>query len=396
VLYFDSPGPLITELLSHKALGDHRGRAPPAYRQAGNHACKWCVRGSPLQYYVIPNYCVCICNFPDCKKVPNGVEWFQAKNLGTSLKMRNKIIVDCDVGVDDALALILAFHSPELEVKAVTAVNGNVPLPLAFQNIQKVLSLIQPFEKPIIAKGADRPLRGGPIHAHSVHGKYGLGEARIDVKQGKEWWKYSPSHAADLITSLARQFPDEMTLIAIGPLTNLALGLQKDPEGMKKLKEVVVMGGAVRTAGNITPYAEFNIFTDPLAAQLVFESGLPIRLVPLDATHHVYLTPRLIEETIIPMKTAFSRFLIEATRYDITSHLFQRGSKSIYLHDPLAVGIIVDPDMVQTERLSIQAETREGEHYGQTSVISANQKIEVCLEVDSEGFLELFLSRLGV
>ena len=309
--------------------------------------------------------------------------------------MRNKIIVDCDVGVDDALALILAFHSPELEVKAVTAVNGNVPLPLVFQNIQKVLSLIRPFEKPIIAKGADRPLKGDSIHAHSVHGKDGLGGARIDVKQGEEWWKCSPSHAADLITSMARQYPGEITLVAIGPLTNLALGLQKDPEGMKKLKEVVVMGGAVRTKGNVTPHAEFNIFTDPLAAEIVFESGLRTKLVPLDVTHHVCLTPRLIEETIIPMKNAFSQFLIEAAGYDITSHLFQRGSESIYLHDPLAVGIVVDPNLVRTERLSIQAETREGEHYGRTSVISANQKIEVCLEVDSEGFLELFLSRLG-
>jgi purine nucleosidase len=311
------------------------------------------------------------------------------------LKIRKKIIVDCDVGVDDALALILAFHSPEIEVKAVTGVNGNVPLSLVFQNIQKVLSLIQPSEKPVIAKGADCPLRGTTLHAHSVHGKDGLGEAKIDVKPGEEWWQESPSHAADLIPDLARQFPGEITLIAIGPLTNAALGLQRDFDGMMKLREVVVMGGAVRTRGNITPSAEFNIFTDPLAAKIVFESGLPIRLVPLDVTHQVYLTPHLIEKTIIPVTNPFSRLLIEATGYDVTSRLFQRGRESIYLHDPLAVGIVVDPNLVRTERLSLQTETREGDYYGRTLVIPGNREIDVCFEVDSEGFLELFLSRLG-
>ena len=317
--------------------------------------------------------------------------------------MRKKIIVDCDVGVDDALALILAFRSPELEVKAVTAVNGNVPLPLVYQNILKVLSLIQPSEKPLIAKGADRPLRGTTLHAHSVHGKDGLGEAKIDVKPGEEWWQESPSHAADLIPGLARKSPGEITLIAIGPLTNVALGLQRDFEGMMKLAEVVVMGGAVRVNGNVTPHAEFNIFTDPLAAQIVFESGLPIRVVPLDVTHQVYLTPHLIEKTVIPVTNPFSRFLIEATGYDVTSRLFQRGRESIYLHDPLAVGIVVDPNLVRTESLLIQVEAHEGEHFGQTLEVPekdarigpGRRKNEVCLEVDSDRFMEVFLSRLG-
>jgi purine nucleosidase len=309
--------------------------------------------------------------------------------------MRKKIIIDCDVGVDDALALILAFHSPELEVKAVTGVNGNVPLPLVFQNIRRVLSLIQPSKKPAIAKGADRPLRGNTLHAHSVHGKDGLGEARIDVKPGEEWWQESASHAADLIPGLARHFPDEITLIAIGPLTNVALGLQRDFEGMMKLAEVVVMGGAVRVRGNVTPSAEFNIFTDPLAAQIVFESGLPIRLVPLDVTHQVYLTPHLIEKTIIPVTNPFSQFLIEATGYNVTSRLFQRGRESIYLHDPLAVGIVVDPSLVRAESVSVQVDSREGEHFGQTLEVAKNgQNVAVCLEVDSDRFLELFLSRL--
>jgi purine nucleosidase len=148
-------------------------------------------------------------------------------------------------------------------------VNGNVSLPQVFENIQKVLSLIQPSYKPLIAKGAGEPLRGEAVYAHSVHGEDGLGGALIDRKEGEKWWEMFPRSADELITEMARMLPDEIGLIAIGPLTNLALAIQKDPEGMKKLREVVIMGGAVRAKGNITPYAELTSY-DPLVAKLVF------------------------------------------------------------------------------------------------------------------------------
>jgi len=306
-----------------------------------------------------------------------------------------KVIIDCDVGVDDALALILAFHSPELEVKAVTGVNGNVPLETVFTNIQKVLSLIQPKHKPLIAKGANQPLKGKSIYAHSVHGRSGLGEAKIDLRKGKEWWKVFQGRADKLILKMARQYPDEITLIATGPLTNLALGLQKDMEGIKKLKEIVIMGGAVRTKGNVTPFAEFNIYVDPLAAKIVFESGLPITLVPLDVTHQVCLTPPLIEERIRPINNPFSEFTIDAIGYDLNTRKFRRGTDLIYLHDPLAVGVAIKAGLVQKERLSLDVETQEGDRFGQILEATGNLNIEVCLEVDSKGFLDLFLSRLG-
>jgi purine nucleosidase len=305
-----------------------------------------------------------------------------------------KVIIDCDVGVDDALALILAFHSPELEVEAVTAVNGNVPLDTVFTNIQKVLSLIQPQKKPFIAKGAGQPLKGKALYAHSVHGKSGLGEAMIELEEGQEWWKSFAGSADQLIARLAHEFPGELTLIAIGPLTNLALGLQKDVEGLKKLKEIVIMGGAVRTKGNVTSHAEFNIYVDPLAAKIVFESGLPVTLVPLDVTHQVHLTPFLIEKKIKPINNPFSEFTIDATGYDLRNRRFQRGMDLIHLHDPLAVGVATDSTLVNTEKLSIHVETQEGERYGKTSEAEKGPKIEVCLGVNSDRFLELFLSRL--
>jgi inosine-uridine nucleoside N-ribohydrolase len=308
--------------------------------------------------------------------------------------MAKKVIIDCDVGVDDALALILAFHSPELEVKAVTGVNGNVPLEMVFTNIQKVLSLIQPKHKPLIAKGADQPLKGQALYAHSVHGKSGLGEAKIDLKRGNEWWEVFPGSASKLIIKIAHEFPHQFTLIAIGPLTNLALGLKKDMEGMKKLKEVVIMGGAVRTGGNITPHAEFNIFSDPLAAKIVFESGLPITLVPLDVTHQVCLTPSLIEKRIRPTNNPFSQFTIDAIGYDLNTRRFQRGTDLIYLHDPLAVGTVIEADLVRKERLLLNVETQEADRLGQTLEAEGTPNIEACLQVNSKRFLELFLSRL--
>jgi purine nucleosidase len=305
-----------------------------------------------------------------------------------------RVMIDCDVGVDDALALILAFHSPELDVKAVTGVNGNVPLEQVFENIQKVLSLIQPKNKPLIARGAEHPLKGEPIYAHSVHGRDGLGGAKIDRKGRKEWWQFYAGPADELITKVARQYPDEVTLIAVGPLTNLALAIRKDPEGMKKLKEIVIMGGAVRTGGNITPHAEFNIFSDPSAANIVFGSELPTTLVPLDVTHQVSLTPQWMEEGVKPINNDFSEFAIEATGYDSARHQF-KNKDLIHLHDPLAVGAVVDPELVRKERLAISVETEEGEFYGRTFETREVPNIEACLEVNAKGFLDLFLSRLG-
>lgn len=305
-----------------------------------------------------------------------------------------KVMIDCDVGVDDALALILAFHSPELEVKAVTGVNGNVPLEQVFENIKKVLSLIQPPHKPIIAKGADQPLKGKTIYAHSVHGEDGLGGAKIDCKEGEQWWQFSPGRADELITKMARQYPDEMTLIATGPLTNLALAIQRDREGMGKLKEIVIMGGAVRTGGNVTPYAEFNIFSDPLAAQIVLELGLPTTLVPLDVTQQVFLTPQTMEERVKPINNPISKFVTEATGYDSTTHQFI-NKELIHLHDPLAVGVAINPDLVKKQKLSLYVETQEGEYFGKIVEGLGESNVNVSLTVDAKSFLELFISRLG-
>ncbi|MBP1712677.1 MAG: Inosine/uridine-preferring nucleoside hydrolase [Deltaproteobacteria bacterium] len=264
--------------------------------------------------------------------------------------MARKVIIDCDVGVDDALALILAFHSPEIEVQAVTGVNGNVPLDLVFANIQKVLSLVRPSHKPWIARGADRPLTGQGANAHDVHGGNGLGGAVIRDYGKKEWWKSFPRPAQELICETASANPGAVTLITLGPLTNLALALDHDPEAVKALREIVIMGGAVRTRGNITPHAEFNICVDPLAASRVFSIGLPIRLVPLDVTRQVALTPAVL------------------------------------------------PDLMAMEWTELRVVTEPGERCGKTEEVKNEKpgggRINVGFKVNAEEFLNLFISRI--
>lgn len=307
---------------------------------------------------------------------------------------KRKVIIDCDVGVDDALALILAFRSPELCVRAVTGVHGNVPLENVSENINKVLCLLKPQEPPLIAKGAAAPLKGGGIHAYSVHGETGLGEARIEMEEGECWWHNRSDPAEDLFLELAYCYPDEITLVATGPLTNVALGVQKDFEGMRKLKEIIVMGGAVRVSGNVTPRAEFNLYCDAVAAKVVFESGLPLTLVPLDVTHQVFLTPSLLEERVIPLGNALSRFVIDAVGYDSQKRTFRRKG-TFYLHDPLAVGVAIDKDLVKRGRLALRVETEGEKNLGSLSEGPDGPSIDVCLEVDNKAFLDLFLSRLG-
>ena len=312
--------------------------------------------------------------------------------------MAKKVIIDCDVGVDDALALILAFHSPELEVQAVTGVNGNVPLRIVYPNIKKVLSLLRPSHKPWIARGADRPLAGHGASAHDVHGGDGLGGAVIRDYGEKEWWRSFPRQAHELICETAAADPGAVTLIAVGPLTNLALALDYDAEAMKALREIVIMGGAVRTRGNITPEAEFNIYVDPQAAARVFSSGLPIRLVPLDATRQAALTPAIMKKRIGGMENEFIRFVNESTGYDRAAERFLGGRKAFYLHDPLAVGAVILPDLMEMEWTDLRVVTEPGERCGKAeevkNEIPGGGKVSVGFKVNAEGFLDLFISRL--
>ena len=212
---------------------------------------------------------------------------------------------------------------------------------------------------------------------------------------GTRWWRDFPGSADELLTRFASRHRGEITLIALGPLTNLALAWQRNPEVMKEWREVVIMGGAVRTGGNVTPHAEFNFYVDPQAARIVLESGMPVTLVPLDATHQVSLTPGWMEERVLPPRNPLSRFLIESTGYDPAVGRFRGGRKEFFLHDPLAVGAVINPALVKKEDLYLEVVADGGEYDGQSREVSpGGPKAEVCLGVDRAGFLDLFLSRL--
>lgn len=311
--------------------------------------------------------------------------------------MAQKVIIDCDPGVDDALALIIAFHSPELQIEAITGVNGNVPIELVMENTKKMLSLIRPTHFPLIAQGAARPLGGEPIYAYEVHGLDGLGGAKIDPLK-EEFWQSSSKPADELILEMTNKYAEELILIAIGPLTNLALAIKKDLETIKKIRKIIIMGGAVREKGNITPYGEFNFYVDPLAAKIALEAELPITLIPLDVTHRAYLTAEEMEIKGGQLQDPFLRFLNEATGYDFKERVFRGKKKLFYLHDPLAIAVAINEQVVEKEKMPLSVEIEEGLHYGKVKELSSKglipYRIDVALKVKHADFLKLFWERL--
>ncbi|MDZ7762348.1 MAG: nucleoside hydrolase [Desulfovermiculus sp.] len=188
------------------------------------------------------------------------------------------VLIDTDPGVDDALALLLALNSPELEVKAITTVCGNVDVHTATSNLFTVLKLL-PGPCPVLAKGAERPLVREPCFANHVHGQNGLGGTTADTGAAKPPLALSEREAGDEILHQIEVSPEPLTIITLGPLTNMALALDRDPDLGRKIRGMIMMGGAYIGPGNITPAAEFNIFADPDAANLVFRSGLHITAV---------------------------------------------------------------------------------------------------------------------
>jgi inosine-uridine nucleoside N-ribohydrolase len=322
--------------------------------------------------------------------------------------MPRHVIIDTDPGVDDALALILALQSPELCVDAITTVSGNVHVDLATQNALTVLGLFPPERRPPVAKGADRPLVRSLSTAAHVHGDDGLGGVtRMHTAAGQPCYPQAsatvPSrHAVACVLDLIRRSPGELTLIALGPLTNLARALRRDAHTFRQLAEVVIMGGAVTVPGNITPVAEFNIYIDPEAAQVVFASGVPITLIGLDVTERVRLTAAMIDQYIRPASSPLSQFVVDCTGQTIQFSGHVERPSGMAMHDPLAVGALIDPGLTRTVPLPVKVETKGELTTGMLVAdrrplladLKAPGNAHVALEVDAARFLEMFLQRL--
>ncbi|MFS0862199.1 nucleoside hydrolase [Fredinandcohnia sp. 179-A 10B2 NHS] len=301
-----------------------------------------------------------------------------------------KVIFDVDTGIDDAMAIAYAVHSPELDLIGLTTCFGNVSVEEASRN---TLAVLEKLGKSVpVYGGASKPLtrENKANFAKHVHGEDGLG----NVLDFEPTTTVEAGHAVDFIIDKITQFPNEITLIAVGPLTNLALALQKQPEIVSLVKEVVIMGGAVYVPGNKSPYGEANILTDPEAAKIVLSSGLPITLVGLDVTLQTLL-PKTEVEKWRQTSTEAGVFFADMVQHYLSFYeKSYPGIGGCGLHDPLAVGVAIDPSLVKTEEVNITV-TTEGIEDGRTVPHPEGKpKIKVCREVEAERFLEHFLSRV--
>ncbi len=306
------------------------------------------------------------------------------------------VILDMDPGVDDALAMMLALRSPELEVLGISTVNGNVPLRVGTRSALRVLGLLNRTDVPVYP-GAARPLVRDPVHAKEVHGPEGLGETALpdpDVSPAGDGVGF-------LVETLSDR-PGEVSLIAVGPLTNLALAEQRAPGVLGRARQVIVMGGAIEESGNATPTAEFNFYADPDAAAQVVRSGASLTLVPLDVTHRVGLDVEGIQHRVAPLGTPEARFVEAAVQPSIAYVKRVYGYGGIYLHDPLAVGLAIDQSLFKLAAVFLEVETEgrltAGQVVADRRPFLENKNRQGCrvmcaVEVEAERFLELFLER---
>lgn len=311
-------------------------------------------------------------------------------------KAPRKIIIDTDPGQDDAFAILLALASPEeLEVLGVCAVAGNVPLALTERNARIICELAGRTDVPVFA-GCDRPLVRKLVTAEHVHGKTGLDGPVMDEPK----MALDPRHAVDFIIETLRAEPaGTVTLCPLGPLTNIATAFQRAPDVVEKVREIVLMGGAYFEVGNITPAAEFNIYVDPEAADIVFRAGAPIVVMPLDVTHKV-LTTRARVDAIRALGTRVGQVCADWAdffeRFDVAKY----GSEGGPLHDPCVVAYLLEPDLFSGRLVNVEIETGSELTLGMTvadwwGVTERKANAYFVGDVDAQGFFDLLTERLG-
>lgn len=304
--------------------------------------------------------------------------------------MRKPVIIDCDPGHDDAIALLLAFASEVLDVKAVTVVAGNQTLEKTLRNALRVLSFAGVEVE--VAAGATRPLFRQLIVAPQVHGESGLDGP--DLPEAT----LSPSRrsAAEVIVDTVRRSPEKMTLIPTGPLTNIALALLVAPDIKANIERITLMGGAAYE-GNWTPAAEFNILVDPEAARTVFESGVPITMIGLDVTHKAQIYAEDIR-ALYGMNRRVAKMVAELLDFYSLFH-GRFGFKGSPLHDPVAVAAVIDPSIVTTRSLRVDIECHGEFTTGRTvvdfyRVTGKPANADVGLDVDRERFVRMLFEAM--
>ncbi|MBN9236424.1 MULTISPECIES: nucleoside hydrolase [Phyllobacteriaceae] len=308
---------------------------------------------------------------------------------------KRKIIIDTDPGQDDAVAILLALGSPELDVVGITAVAGNVPLRLTEKNALKICELAgRPDIK--VFSGAIRPLVRPLVTAEHVHGKTGLDGPDLP----EPTMKLQGQHAVDFIVeTVMREEPGTVTLCPLGPLTNIALALVREPRIAPRIKEIVLMGGGFFEGGNVTPTAEFNIYVDPHAADVVFRSGVPIVVMPLDVTHKALTTAKRVEafrKMGTKVGNATAALLDFFERFDEEKY----GTDGGPLHDPCVIAYLLKPALFKGRHCNVTVETGSELTMGMTvidwwGVTDRPKNATVMRDIDADGFFALLTERLG-
>jgi inosine-uridine nucleoside N-ribohydrolase len=318
-----------------------------------------------------------------------------------------RVIIDTDPGTDDAMAIILALNSPELKVEALTVVPGNVDGRQGLENALKIVSLAGRCDV-LVAGGAQHPLNQKLITAQFWHGKNGL----ADVELPPSKCKADPRFGPDLIIELIHKYPHEITLIPVGPLTNIALAVSKDPSIAGLVKDIVIMGGSI-DGGNVNGAAEANVYNDPEAAQIVFNAGWMVTMVGSDVGERTLITRKYLAE-LQSSHGPQSDFIAKIADFYLT-----RSEKSGYsgaaMYDPLAVGIALDPTLGTLKEMHVDVETKgeftrgetvanrmgsnennvlHGDHYEIEGVIELKPNARVCTASDAGRFLQLFVTRI--
>jgi len=318
----------------------------------------------------------------------------------------HRILIDTDPGVDDALAILLAMKSPEIRVEALTTVSGNVYVDQATDNLLRILGLLDLSEFPIVAKGEAQPLVKPLVKAEHVHGEDGLGNInKLYMSDGNPRYPLakcdiSQLSGVDLILEMVDRYPDELVLVALGPLTNISKAIKKDREHMQKLKSIVLMGGVFSEYGNVTTTAEFNVFVDPHAAHDVFNSGVPVHIAPLDVTHQVALTGERLNIEVQGRTDIISRFLKESTQACMEFYSEHVGFYGLHIHDALPIGMLTHSQYFQSVEAYVQVETEGNLTSGMTVAdLRRERRIDnpnasVCIEVDADKFLKHFFQRI--
>ena len=306
-----------------------------------------------------------------------------------------RIIIDTDPGQDDAIAILLALGSPELEVVGITAVAGNVPLALTEKNARKICELAgRPDIK--VYPGAVRPLVRRPVTAEHVHGKTGLDGPSLP----EPTMPLQEQHAVDFIVeTVMNEESGSITLCPLGPLTNIALALNREPRIAPRIREIVLMGGGFFEGGNVTPTAEFNIYVDPHAADVVFRSGIPIVVMPLDVTHKALTTAKRVQafralgskvgEAAAALLDFFERF--DEEKY---------GTDGGPLHDPCVIAYLLRPELFNGRQCNVAVEIASELTMGMTvvdwwGVTDRPKNALVMRDIDADGFFALLTERLG-